>query len=369
MAQYLLTQEDIATLGIEGQAMPGEPATPEEMVKLGVQAANTAPDGSTIAPPDVPVEQQTAGTPAPITPPAPAVDPTPMPGGTMSMQELLTQLQSTMAPTTTQDDPYGKLSKTQRRMLAFAAISDAGRALQGKEGTMVQSLLGDFTDRADQARKAKAAQLQTQMLSMMIGGGTGAGPVDMNDPDAIRKQIEQLTTLGMASPSMAPGIANRIKYLQGELERLEGAQTQLTAQMTGLSAVDALLSSPNLSAVTGFKGTVNEFFNQYGAAPEYAKLKSYITQLQGLNFLEAYQELKGGGPITDIEGKQATAARTRLEEALKGRPEDLRVALIEVRKLFNDALMKNPAYGDSDTYSDAQKKALEAARKKREQGN
>ena len=368
MAQYLLTQEDIDRLGLI-DALPDDPATDEEMIKLGIKPANTAPDGSPIAPPDVPVEQQVTGTPAPITPPAPAVDPTPMPGGTMSMQELLTQLQSTMAPTATQDDPYGKLSKTQRRMLAFAAISDAGRALQGKEGTMVQSLLGDFTDRADQARKAKAAQLQTQMLSMMMGGGAGAGPVDMNDPNAIRKQIEQLTALGMASPSMAPGIANRIKYLQGEVERLEGAQTQLVKQETAIGAVDALLMSPDLGVMTGFQGTVNQFFNEYGAAPRYAKLKSYIDQLEGLNFMEAYDELKGAQGITDIEGKKATAARTRLDQALKGTPEDLRLALIEVRNLFNEAMMKNPAYGGTDTYTEAQKAALEAARKKREQGN
>ncbi len=367
MAQYLLTQEDIDRLGLI-DALPNDPATPEEMVKLGIASANTAPDGSPILPPEVPVEQQVAGTPAPITP-APAVDPTPMPGGTMSMQELLTQLQSTMAPADTQDDPYGKLSKTQRRMLAFAAISDAGRALQGKEGTMVTSLLGDFTNRADQARKAKAAQLQTQMLSTMMGGGAGAGPVDMNDPNAIRRQIEQLTAMGMVSPSMAPGIANRIKYLQGEVERLEGAQKQLVDQRGALAAVDSLLAAPNLSALTGFKGTVNEWFSEYGAAPAYANLVSYINKIEGLNFLEVYNELKGGGGISENETAQATQARSRLRDAMKGTPEDLRLALIEVRNLFNEAMMKNPAYGGTDTYTEAQQAALEAARKKREQGN
>lgn len=361
MAQYLLTEEDIAKLGLQGQVMPGEPASEEEKVALGVVQPNTAPDGSPIAPPEVPVAEQVIG--APAAPAAPAT-----PASNMSMQDLLAQLQGTMAPAEDDGDPYGKLSKTQRRMLAFAAISDAGRALQGKEGTMVTALLGDFTARADQARKAKAAALQTQMLGMMMGGAS-SGPVDMNDPNAIRKQIEQLTALGMASPQLAPGIANRIKYLQGEVERLESAQTQLVKQESAIGAIDALLMSPDLGAMTGFTGTLNEFFNEYGAAPKYAKLKSYITQIQGLNFLEAYQELKGGGSITEIETKQATAARTRLEEAMKGTPEDLRLALIEVRNLFNEAMMKNPAYGGTDTYSDAQKKALEAARKKRQQGN
>ena len=75
--------------------------------------------------------------------------------------------------------------------------------------------------------------------------------------------------------------------------------------------------------------------------------------------------LKGGGPITDIEGKQATQARTRLEDSLKGRPEDLRVALLEVRELFQQALDKNPMYSGAGDYSEAEKAALEAARKAR----
>lgn len=356
---YPLTQEDIDRLQLV-DAVPGDLATPEEMVALGVEP--TAPDGSAILPPDTPVAEQVIG--APAAPTAPAT-----PTGNMSMQDLLTQLQGTMAPAEDDGDPYGKLSKTQRRMLAFAAISDAGRALQGKEGTMVTTLLGDFTARADQARKAKAAALQTQMLQQVMGGGTATGAVDMSDPNSIRALIDQLTTLSMANPQLAPGIANRVKYLQGEVDRLESAQTQLVKQETAIGAVDALLMSPDLGVMTGFQGTVNEFFNEYGAAPRYAKLRSYIDQLEGLNFMEAYQELKGAQGITDIEGKKATAARTRLDQALKSTPEDLRLALIEVRNLFNEAMMKNPAYGGTDTYTDAQKAALEAARKKRQQGN
>lgn len=355
MQKHILTEEDIAKLGIQ-DAMPGELASMEEMVALGVIHPNTAPDGSQIVPPDAPVSEQVASTTAPITPAA-----------APSMQELLAQLTGTMTAPAADEDPYGKMSKTQRRMLAFAAISDAGRALQGKEGTMVSSLLSDFTARADQARKAKAAALQTQMLQQVMGGQAAAGgPVDMNNPNAIRALIDQLTTLSMANPQLAPGIANRVKYLQGEVERLESAQTQLVKQETAIGAVDALLMSPDLGVMTGFMGTVNEFFNEYGAAPKYAKLKSYIDQLAGLNFMEAYQELKGGGSITEIETKQATAARTRLDQALKSTPEDLRLALIEVRNLFNEAMMKNPAYGGTDDYTEAQQKALEDARKKRQ---
>ena len=359
MEQYLLTQEDIDRLGITG-VMAGEPATEDELralfpaqmnerdqlarqemlssmdmpatvggtvvAPLSMQAESKLPiDESEILPPDAPVEQQITGTTTPIS---------------------NTGIESLLASVATQpaapEDPYSNLTKTQKRMLAFAAISDAGAALQGMQGRAVRDLMGDFTARADQVRKAKAAQMQQQALQQMMG--VGGGQLDLSTPDAIRGHIDQLTMVGMANPSLAPAIANRIKVLQGEAERLTKQGTQATAQMSGLAAVDALLTSPNLGALTGFTGTINEFFSTIGAAPKYSDLKSYISQLQGLNFLEAYQQLKGGGPITDIEGKQATQARTRLEDAMKSTPENLRVALLEVRNLFQDALDKNPTY-------------------------
>ena len=371
MEQYLLTQEDIDRLGITG-VMAGEPATEEELralfpaqmnerdqlarqamlssmempatvggtvvTPLSMQAESKLPiDESEILPPDAPVSEQITGTTAAITPSAGEDVGAPL--GARGIESLLASVATQPAAP---EDPYSNLTKTQKRMLAFAAISDAGAALQGMQGRAVRDLMSDFTARADQVRKAKAAQMQSQALQQMMGVGTGQ--LDLSSPDAIRNHIDQLTMIGMANPSLAPAIGNRIKVLQDEAERLTKQGTQATAQMSGLAAVDALLTSPNLGALTGFEGTVNEFFSKYGLAPEFSNLKSYISQLQGLNFLEAYQQLKGGGPITDIEGKQATQARTRLEDSMKGRPEDLRVALLEVRKLFQDALDKNPTY-------------------------
>lgn len=386
MEQYLLTQEDIERFGLT-DAIEGDIATPADLAKMGkytapfapqeeragqliapapsIEAQRAAPvtqvsadlpyDPSAILPPDVPVEQQVAGTTAAVTPAAPAA------AGMGGMDAMAAMgLLSEPVP----QDPFENLSRSQRTMLGFAALKDAGMALQGKEGTAVKNVMADITERADMERKRQAAILRQQMLGQVLGDSSLAGQA-ATTPDAIRAQIDKLTNLGMVNPSLAPAIANRIKVLQDEAERLTKQTTQATAQMSGLAAVDALLTAPNLGAITGFEGTVNEFFSQYGMAPEFSNLTSYINQLQGLNFLEAYQQLKGGGPITDIEGRQATQARTRLEDSLKGRPEDLRVALLEVRKLFQDALDKNPTYTGAGDYSEAEKAALEAARKAR----
>ena len=106
-----------------------------------------------------------------------------------------------VASMTQEDDPYSNLSKTQRRMLAFAAISDAGAALQGKQGTMVSSLLGDFTERADQARKANAATQRQELLAGLMGGGMGGGMgLEGFNPTQRRQAIVAAMTQGVIEP-------------------------------------------------------------------------------------------------------------------------------------------------------------------------
>ena len=74
-----------------------------------------------------------------------------------------------------------------------------------------------------------------------------------------------------------------------------------------------------------------------------------LKQLDGLNFVEAYQALKGGGPITDIEGAAATAAKSRVKNSIGGSEEDIRAALEETKRVFNQAIRKNPAYEDAES--------------------
>jgi hypothetical protein len=241
-------------------------------------------------------------------------------------------------------DPFSNLTKNQRRMLVFAAISDAGAAMAGRDGNMFQTLIGNMTERQDMERKRQAQVAQIQARQQVLGA-LGAGSLPANaTPEQIDAHIAKLTGILASSPEMAPYVTAEIARLNPMRERAAQQANQITSTMAGVAAVDALMNSPDLGAITGFKGTVNEFLAEYGAAPQYSNLMSYIDQLQGLNFLEAYQSLKGGGPITDIEGKQATAARTRINSALKGTPEDLMVALQEARDLFQQALEKNPQY-------------------------
>jgi len=280
------------------------------------------------------------------------------------LQQLIGQRPQMQAAEQEPTDPYENLSKTQRRMLAFAAIKDAGMALQGVEGRSVERLMGDFTARADQARKAKAAQAQQQMMQQMFGGdamsGVGAITEGADPIETLRDRQKKIASIAAYNPSLAPALNLEMDRIENEIARLTKQEAAAVSQGTAIDAINSLLNSPSLGKITEYRGTFNEFMNQYGMAPEYATLMGYVEQIRGLNFVEAYQQLKGGGPITNIEGKEATAARSRLDAALKGTPEDLRIALLDVRDLFLEAQSKNPMFKKNQDLSEEELEYLKA---------
>lgn len=74
-----------------------------------------------------------------------------------------------------------------------------------------------------------------------------------------------------------------------------------------IDTIDQLLNSPGFESRYGFSSIVP-------AVPgtPMADTQALIDQVGGQAFLEAFESLKGGGQITEIEGQKATQAKTRL---------------------------------------------------------
>ena len=192
-------------------------------------------DRDAILPPDAPVSEQVIGTTAPITP-APAI----------AAPAVVAPAKDLLAAAEQPSDPYGALTKTQKRMLAFAAIADAGMALQGKEGTKVATLLGDFTKRADQARKERQAQInldaenarREQLMAML--GGASIMPTQASTGDGeksvaqIEKQIADLTgQLGVyAGLDQLDAFNTNMELLRTQLEDARAKETAATEKRT-----------------------------------------------------------------------------------------------------------------------------------------
>ena len=87
--------------------------------------------------------------------------------------------------------------------------------------------------------------------------------------------------------------------------------------LAGLKSQDGKALDPGVSGVVGvrnpLKGALPLGINIPGLSAAGGQAK--IDQLGGRAFLEAFETLKGGGQITEIEGAKATAAKIRLGQA------------------------------------------------------
>lgn len=97
-----------------------------------------------------------------------------------------------------------------------------------------------------------------------------------------------------------------------------------------LQAIDGILNDPALDTSTGLMSPLQNV----PGTPQY-RFGTRARQLQGQAFLQAFESLKGGGQITEIEGQKAEAAIGRLDTA-QG-PDDYRNALMELRGVIEAA--------------------------------
>jgi len=311
MEPYLLTEDDIKLLSQSNaikntMAVAGDVATPEELNALFPSGNMPAQQNRNI------IQNQNAiMTPEPRQPfesnvPPRVEPPVPLPVDLAGMGLLDTQVT---------DDPFDSLSKTQRRMLAFAGIRDAGLALQGKEGNSVNSLLTQFNKRADINRKAQAVRAQRQAMSNLTG-------MDRSNPEAYRAEVMKALSLGLVDGPTA-------NIMLQDAERTSQRQRNVVSSTIMLDQIDALLFDPALDQALGLEGFLRSKAADLRLDPDTARVKGRLDQVVGKAFLEAYKTLKGGGQITELEGNKAQAAEARLSTAQ--RPEDFREALREYR--------------------------------------
>ena len=186
------------------------------------------------------------------------------------------------------DDPFGNLSKQQRMMLAFSAISDAGMAAQGKQGTSFTDTLKAFGSMADTQRKRDAAAQRQQMLQRVMGG-VGGGMGDMSNLE-LKKQ--QLIQQAYAFPDMAPAIKMQIDQIDEQIARSRASVSAAGGAGDTLETVEDLLNTVrNTEGTTGFWGSI------FGMVPFTAagELRIDVQTLRSNMALDALQALKASG--------------------------------------------------------------------------
>lgn len=108
-----------------------------------------------------------------------------------------------------------------------------------------------------------------------------------------------------------------------------------TAEQT-LQNLNDLADHPGKATAVGASSTLDP--RNYLRGTDAADFTRRLEQVQGQAFLTAFNQLKGGGAITEREGQAATAAITRLSQSQSEREFDL--ALNELKAIVQNARTK-----------------------------
>ncbi|MGD9724524.1 MAG: hypothetical protein AB7U76_25065 [Pirellulales bacterium] len=144
--------------------------------------------------------------------------------------------------------------------------------------------------------------------------------------------------LGEGAKALAPGeLANEKAKGSATGKAMGQAKADLpkivqsTAETLGV--LDQLAADPYLEKMVGVGGWTPDL------SPAANRVASYMDQIGGKAFLTAFQSLKGGGQITEIEGAKATAAITRLQNR-KQSVEDYKKAITDLQNIARNGLIR-----------------------------
>lgn len=139
---------------------------------------------------------------------------------------------------------------------------------------------------------------------------------------------------GHAAVEQAVGIEQG----KARLEQAVAAPGAIATMEQSITAIDELLNSPDLGSIVGL-GSMNPLNRIPGSAAR--GLIARAEQISGQAFLAAFNQLKGGGAITEKEGQAATAAMARLDRSQS--LTDYQTALRDLRAAISPALERQRA--------------------------
>lgn len=135
-------------------------------------------------------------------------------------------------------------------------------------------------------------------------------------------KVEGPTGTTILDPQTRQQIGFIPKDLRGaEIQKVEGeAQGKARVELPGavtdaeqtVKKIDELLKAPGLDSIVG---PIDQFRGSVTLGDQGRDALARFNQLKGTAFLSAYAQLRGGGAITEIEGKKAEDAMARMDRA------------------------------------------------------
>lgn len=170
-------------------------------------------------------------------------------------------------------------------------------------------------------------------------------PIPLQDVSGMRltgyktpEQINYQKSLGagMGKAATVGDIERNAALGRAEGESIAGAPKELENAQYMIDILDKAIEHPGRGAATGRSGILNPLSSTVLRGTDRADYLAIQKQLEGKAFLQAFESLKGGGHITEIEGQKATDAIARLDTAQSDK--EYLEALKELKSVVNTSM-------------------------------
>lgn len=196
-----------------------------------------------------------------------------------------------------------------------------GRAQQNQQVTMqavAQSLIARGYSPQEAIGMAQAASIDPKVAERVLG-----------EAYAIPKTAEELAVRRASMPGSGQGQGNPFDILKQKSAAVKAGETQ--GERTGNAELDYPTAVAQGKEALRLAGEIRNHKGREGNVWWHNKLGNYLpdssipgntdagdavnmlNQVKGGAFLEAFKTLKGGGQITEVEGKKATDAIARMQ--------------------------------------------------------
>jgi len=233
--------------------------------------------------------------------------------------------------------PGGTLVDPNTRQPLFTAAQNGVQTVYGPNGPQAQAVPGFAAANAAVAGAETAAQEQARAALDLVDVPDGkGGTIKMPRAQAVQ---------ALGAQGGAPGQSGQLgQALSPQVTEARQGLSKVDSQVTGMiRSIDQALEHPGKAFSVGMGSMLPTI---PGTAQ--ADFRALQAQLQGQAFLQAFESLKGGGQITEVEGQKAEAAIARLnsaqsQEAYDAALRELRGTLEQARKrAYSSAQMEMP---------------------------
>jgi hypothetical protein len=200
---------------------------------------------------------------------------------------------------------------------------------------------------------------QMQAPAQLPQQGAAGAPATVDNIQSILDAMPNTTGLSsaqQAARARSPGVNILVEPGMKITEQREMASNLSKTEQQATNALNVInalideqgnLRPETASSVGGIGGIQGRQAEAFPLTQNQRRTQPFIDQLKGQAFLTAFEQLKGGGQITEIEGRKATDAIIRLQQYQS--EEDFAQALKDLRDIVQTGL--NRARGINAEYN------------------